>query len=165
MNGFVLSLAVLFLVSPTLGRCSTAAESPAKAEDLLAIIAKEQVAVTGYSTGFEAYNCYTEAERDRWQAARGWTRVVDRVKTNPRFRTVVSQIAAMDPASREKLLTKAARSRRPTYAEAIPLGPDNDGHSTTDAGAYVESLIARTIVDLVRSTLRDEEKQEKRNVR
>ncbi len=137
----------------------SAAQPPATPEDLLALIAKEQIAVTGYSTGFDAYNCYTEIRREQWEATRGAIKVADRVEANPRFRAVVSQIAAMDPSAREALLAQAARGRRPTYAEGIPPGPAKDGHLTTDAGAYVESVVARTIVDLVRTTLRDQEKK------
>jgi hypothetical protein len=51
------------------------------------------------------------------------------------------------------LLRKAADSRRPTYTEAVPRGPHKDGHSTTDAGAYVESAIAHKIAEAVWSML------------
>lgn len=163
MKRYRIHAAALAFVSGALAACWTVAATPATPDDLFAIIAKEQVRATGYSTGFEGYDCFTELQRERWEATRGWLKVADRVNANPRFRAVVEQIAAMEPSAREALLTKAAWSRRPTYAEAIPRGPHKDGHSTTDAGAYVESVIARNVVDVVRSTLAAEN-QEKRNV-
>jgi len=140
-------------VSLALTLCSQCAQPAPKPEDLLAIIAAEQVRVTGYSTGFDAYNCYTEVQRQLWEASQGWVPTVNRVKASAQFKSVVAQTAAMEQSSREVLLRKAANSRRPTYAEAVPHGPHKDGHSTTDAGAYVESVIAQKIVEAVRSML------------
>jgi hypothetical protein len=134
-----------------LALCLQCAQPAPKPEDLLAIIAAEQVKVTGYSTGFDAYNCYTEVHRQLWEASHGWVPVVNRVKASTQFRAVVEQIAAMEPSSRDAMLQRASNSRRPTYAEALPHGPHKDGHSTTDAGAYVESVIAQKIVEAVRS--------------
>jgi hypothetical protein len=130
-----------------------ASQANVKAEELLDMISKEQVAVTGYSTGFDAYNCYTETQRQQFERQKGWTPIVDRLKANARFKAVVNQIAAMDSAARETLLRRAENSRRPTYAEANPPGPHRDGRSTTDAGAAVESQIARRIVESVRGMI------------
>jgi hypothetical protein len=130
-----------------------AAQTGAKPEDLLVIIGKEQLAVTGYSTGFDYYNCYTDVQREKFEKAKGWAAVVDRLKADARFKAVVAQIVMLEPVSRNALLRRAELSRRPTYAEAVPRGPHADGHSTTDAGAYVESLIARSIVEAVRSMM------------
>ncbi len=121
--------------------------------DLLTIVTREQVAVTGYSTGTDAYNCYTNVQRQAFERSRGWMKMVARLKADPQFRAVVAEIARLDSGAREQLLRKVQGLRRPTYAEFGGIDLPSGRRSTTEAGAYMESLISREIVKAVQDLI------------
>jgi len=121
--------------------------------DLLTIVTREQVAVTGYSTGTDAYNCYTDVQRQAFERSRGWTKIVARLKADSQFRAVVAEIGELNPSDREQLLLKVQGTRRPTYAEFGGIDLPSGRRSTTEAGAYVESLISREIVKAVQEVM------------
>jgi hypothetical protein len=106
---------------------------------------------------------YPDVRREIWEASNGLEKIVNRLKIIAKFRAVVRRSERWSLRLAKRYSPKAATNCRPTYAEAILHGPHKDGHSTTNAGAHLESVIAQKIIETVRSLLSAASKKEHRS--
>jgi len=133
------------------GILATAAQAEQRRQDhpLIALIKQQQRVHVRESWGEWDYQCFTWDDLRWFQKEDVPAEITKKLAKDAKFAAIVRGIKEMKPAERNKLLKRASRTYKPTWAQ---LGRITRA-GQTDAGQEAERLIAGAIVQLVTRTL------------
>jgi hypothetical protein len=130
-----------------------AASTGARAEDLARYIRDEHRRHVRVSTGIYAHQCFTDDDLRKFRAARTAGNVAQTARRSPRFRAIVTAVAALSVELRRSLLSDAALMAHPTWEELGRITTDGSGQ--TLAGAAAEREISAALVDAAEEIIAD----------
>jgi len=132
------------------GPRSEAEPAPSPQELQLAeIIRRQQHLRVGESTGEQDWQCFDWNDWRAFNEQNVPVAVVKQLGEDAEFKQLVEQIRQMDAAARNRLLVRASKVYKPTWAQLRQVSPAGQ----TEAGQLAEKRVAEAIVELVRQMI------------
>jgi hypothetical protein len=143
--------AFLALVLTLSASAPVAVAQNSAADKLTALIVREERKNVKKSTGTYASNCFTDDDLARFRESGRAQKIVEGLKSDAQFKTVVAAVAELSESARAEVLAKARKTAQPTYAMTGYVDPS--GNSQTDAGRTAQLEIAAAICDAVQAAI------------
>jgi len=130
--------------SQRLGRNDAGAATPQESQ-LIQIIRKQQALHVGDSWGEQDWQCFDWSDWQQFVVNNIPRQVTAYLSQDAHFQKLVAEIQELDAGQRQRMLARAGRTYRPTWAQLGRISTEGQ----TEAGQLAERRIAQAIVELL----------------